>query len=141
MLKFVFHCHVAHSELLFPALSCITVGGILLLLTNMQVNSDFFKKSFCIKIRFQTPFKSTMMNCICMAELCLCVSGRWATCLLLIAPPSSPCTTVPLTPPLWCFSSSRYSRVQPCLWSHYNTMFLQHLKYFTRFFFFYCVFY
>ncbi|XP_026159028.1 solute carrier family 43 member 3a isoform X3 [Mastacembelus armatus] len=31
---------------------------------------------------------------------------RWATCLPLTAPPSSPSTMVPLTPPQLCFSSS-----------------------------------
>lgn len=36
----LFFCyHADLSELLFPAMSCIAVGGILLLLTNMQVNS------------------------------------------------------------------------------------------------------
>lgn len=38
----------------------------------------------------------------------VCVWGRWETCLQLIAPPSSPSTTVPLILPLQCFSSSRY---------------------------------
>uniref|UniRef100_A0A3Q1KDZ7 Solute carrier family 43 member 3a n=1 Tax=Anabas testudineus TaxID=64144 RepID=A0A3Q1KDZ7_ANATE len=39
--EFVFHCPAAYSELLFPALSCIAVGGILLLLTNIQVGNLF----------------------------------------------------------------------------------------------------
>lgn len=39
-LKFVFCYHVGMSELLFPAMSCIAVGGILFLLTNMQVKKQ-----------------------------------------------------------------------------------------------------
>lgn len=37
--EFAFHCLAALSELLFPALSCIAVGGIMLLVTNLQVNA------------------------------------------------------------------------------------------------------
>uniref|UniRef100_A0A7N6F7E2 Solute carrier family 43 member 3a n=1 Tax=Anabas testudineus TaxID=64144 RepID=A0A7N6F7E2_ANATE len=37
----VFHRPSAYSELLFPAMSCISVGGIQLLLTNMQVGNLF----------------------------------------------------------------------------------------------------
>uniref|UniRef100_A0A3B5LRX4 Uncharacterized protein n=1 Tax=Xiphophorus couchianus TaxID=32473 RepID=A0A3B5LRX4_9TELE len=38
---FLFHCSAAYSLMLFPALSCIAVGGILLLMTNIQVGNLF----------------------------------------------------------------------------------------------------
>lgn len=36
------HFLLAFSEMLFPALSCIAVGGMLLLITNMQVNTNLY---------------------------------------------------------------------------------------------------
>lgn len=42
---FVFLCLVEFSNLLYPALSLLAVGGVLLLITNMQVTTPV--ESFC----------------------------------------------------------------------------------------------
>lgn len=72
------------------AVPCIAVGGILLLLTNMQVR----------------PTWHPTLASLPIPETCRWV-GRWGTCLLPIAPPSSPSTTAPSILLLRCFSSSR----------------------------------
>nr|XP_046259341.1 solute carrier family 43 member 3a [Scatophagus argus] len=49
----------AFSELLFPALSCIAVGGILLLLTNMQVGNLFASHRSTIITLYNGAFDSS----------------------------------------------------------------------------------
>lgn len=72
--KCVFLCHAAFSELLFPALSCIAVGGIVLLLTNMQVNSNliYHKKQSELQTKDTLNCPITHNYNCCIAEL-VCV--------------------------------------------------------------------
>ena len=46
-LYFLFHSLLAYSMLLFVAFPCLAVGGIILLLTNMQVNPPF--SHYCVQ--------------------------------------------------------------------------------------------
>ncbi|KAM7393673.1 hypothetical protein PAMP_020528 [Pampus punctatissimus] len=57
--EFAFHCHEAFSELVFPALSCIAVGGIILLLTNMQVGNLFAAHRSTIITLYNGAFDSS----------------------------------------------------------------------------------
>ncbi|MEQ2316994.1 hypothetical protein AMECASPLE_038248, partial [Ameca splendens] len=65
--------NAAYSLMLFPALSCIAVGGILLLMTNMQVGNLFAAHRSTIITLYNGAFDSSSAVFLIIKVSCHCL--------------------------------------------------------------------